>query len=114
MTFGKHSASTVWEIINVLGDIDYLHWVYYNMSNISYHEDILQEIGIVNRIEKPSKNPELYIHIHKSKYIEGLSIPKACHFKKMAKDTKKRKVMQSNYFHANSKSDLAYNNRHKL
>ena len=101
-------------MINVLKDVDYLHWVYYNMSNISYHEDILIEIGIVNRIVKPSKNPELYINIHTSKYIEGLSIQMASHFKKMGKDTKKRKIIQSNHFYAKSKSKLCYTNRNKL
>lgn len=112
MGFGKHFGVTVWEMINVLNDIDYLHWAYYNMSNISFHEDILVEIGIVNRIEKPGKNPEY--HIRKSSYVTGLSIKDASILKHKNYHTKKRKEIQSNCKNSASKSKLQDINRRKI
>jgi len=112
MGFGKHFGVTVWEMINVLKDIDYLHWSYYNMSNISFHEDILTEIGIVNRIEKPGKRPEY--HLRERMYIPGLSIAEASRLKSIGRSAKKRKELQSNYKNSASKEKLCYNNRNKL
>lgn len=61
LKFGQYSELTVQEIIN-LNKHKYLRWVYFNSSKIDFMEDILDEIRIPQnfRIDKPSKNSELY------------------------------------------------------
>jgi len=57
---GKYDGVTVQELINA-NKQPYLRWVYYNMSMITFMDDILDELNIWpdERIEKPGKNPEL-------------------------------------------------------
>jgi hypothetical protein len=61
LKFGKYSEFTVQDVIN-LTKHKYLRWIYFNCSNINFMDDILHEINITEkfRIDKPSKNPELY------------------------------------------------------
>ena len=59
MKFGKYYDLTVRQILTLHGGkaLEYLRWVYYNSSNISFCVEILNEIGIHEkiRIQKPSK-----------------------------------------------------------
>lgn len=59
MGFGIHKELKVGEVIN-LNKKQYLRWCYYNLSNITFTEDILIQLGITEeyRIEKPGKNVE--------------------------------------------------------
>ena len=62
--FGKYKDLKIQEIVKV-GHTQYLRWVYYCMEGISFIDDILIEIGIIdhqydNRIEKPGTNHELH------------------------------------------------------
>lgn len=40
----------------------YLRWIYFNLENITFVDDILNEIGITDqyKINKPGKNPKLF------------------------------------------------------
>lgn len=60
LNFGKFSEYTVQQCIE-LNKQGYLRWVYFNSSNITFMDDILDEIKITEnfRILKPSKNIEL-------------------------------------------------------
>ena len=45
----------------------YLVWIYFNMEKISFTEDVLNELGIKERINKPGvdhENYEKYKHIY--------------------------------------------------
>ena len=59
MGFGIYKELKVGEVIN-LNKKQYLRWCYYNLSNITFTEDILIQLGITEeyRIEKPGKNVE--------------------------------------------------------
>lgn len=66
MKFGKYENHTVDQILTHIprGD-EYLRWVYYNMSNISFMPDLLERIGAKTLISKPGKLPELHYHNEK-------------------------------------------------
>ena len=58
MKFGKWYDLTVGDIINSKGyyGIDYLVWVYYSASKISFNDEVLNILGIIDEsqlIEKP-------------------------------------------------------------
>ena len=59
MKFGKYSDITVKNLLD-LNKTTYLRWCYYNCSEITFTEDILELIRIPPdfRIEKPSKCPD--------------------------------------------------------
>lgn len=52
--FGKHADHTVQNVLDRKNK-DYISWVYYNSSNITFTDDILDELDIweENRIKKP-------------------------------------------------------------
>lgn len=56
--FGKYAEQTVETLTKT--NRTYLVWVYYNISGITFTDEILDnDLSIVHRIEKPGKNPEL-------------------------------------------------------
>lgn len=59
--FGKYSELTVMEVIDTFRK-DYLRWVYFNVKNIDFMDDILQTLGIIEkfRIAKPGVSAEKY------------------------------------------------------
>lgn len=63
--FGKYHDFNVKSLVDTHKTV-YLRWVYYNCDMISFLPDILDEIHIPNeyRIEKPGKNPELYVELN--------------------------------------------------
>jgi len=58
LKFGNYAQDTVKSVIGI-GKKSYLRWAYYNLSHISFTDDILDEIDIPieKRISKPGKNP---------------------------------------------------------
>lgn len=60
MNFGKYADMTVHQILS-LNHQRILRWYYYNCSNITFTDEILDElhIPVEFRIDKPGKNPEL-------------------------------------------------------
>jgi len=57
--YGKYRELTVQSVFNI-GRKEYIKWSYYNLSNITFADDILDELEIIekNRIEKPGKNAD--------------------------------------------------------
>lgn len=57
---GPWSDKTVGELLE--RDKGVLVWVYYHQSNITFMDDILDELYIFpnQRVEKPGKNPEMF------------------------------------------------------
>ena len=53
--FGKHAELTVYELIAL--EPDYLVWVYYNSSNITFTDLVLDQLAIRERINKPGRLP---------------------------------------------------------
>ena len=60
MNFGKYFDLTVQQCIDTRKK-SYLKWVYFNMSNITFLDEILDELKIPFefRFDKPNKNSEL-------------------------------------------------------
>ena len=60
LKFGKYAELSIQEIIN-LGKKNYLRWIYFNSSMISFTDIILTELSINKEyiINKPGKDPEL-------------------------------------------------------
>lgn len=66
--FGRHKARRVDEVYdggNPYG-ASYLAWVYYNVEDVDFHDDILNALGL-SRIGKPGNAPEMY-----DAYVEAL------------------------------------------
>lgn len=70
MKFGKYADLTVQQVIDHYPR--YIRWVYYNSSNITFLDDILNEVSIVEelRIDKPGINREMFENITKSKHFK--------------------------------------------
>ena len=112
MQEGKYAGNTVQHVID-LGHTAYLRWVYYNMSMISFSQDILRKIYINEKdeIKKPGKCPEKVME--KEISIKRCLLAKGefgayKHIEKVINTEKKRKYMQNVKLSAklNSKGNL--------
>lgn len=100
LKFGKHAEWTVEQTLSMY-ESSYLRWVYYNMSHISFMDDILLHIGITKefRIDKPGTNPEFYLSVKGQlwcKYSEAdkrMSAAMVSNRKKQAKGISKNRIM---------------------
>lgn len=59
LKFGQFPEQTVERLI-ALGQVDYLKWVYYNMSNIDFLPEVKAAVGITVEIDKPGTNPAIW------------------------------------------------------
>lgn len=61
MAFGKYKEKTVQEMLDLRRNLDLIS-AYYKLTSINYQDDILNELKITEeyRIEKPSKNLDMY------------------------------------------------------
>lgn len=61
LNFGKYKDYTVGHLFGMKKEID-LTSIYFKLSTITFIDEILDELGITSefRIEKPSKNEEMY------------------------------------------------------
>ena len=59
LSFGKYEGMTIHQVLS-LKHTRYLRWIYYNMSRISFVDEILAMINIrlEHKIDKPGKNPD--------------------------------------------------------
>jgi Rps23 Pro-64 3,4-dihydroxylase Tpa1-like proline 4-hydroxylase len=90
MKFGQYSDLQVQNLLD-LQRYKYLRWVYFNCSNISFVDDILDEIRIpLNfRIVKPSKNPDLYLKLQEETFESYSDKVKEIYLEKQEKLRKK-------------------------
>lgn len=60
LDFGRYGFDTIQKILNE--DAQYIVWVYYNKPEITFFDDILEEVGLVGRfvINKPSSDPDKF------------------------------------------------------
>jgi hypothetical protein len=103
--FGKYADLTVRQLIQLKGltGIRYIRWVYFSMSNISFNEEILKEIGIHEaiRIQKPGKVKEdeiagylaKVIHTSQTEEMKKVVLAQSWGFKRAAK--RKMKFLES-------------------
>ena len=84
--FGKYHGLTVQELLN-LKHTRYLRWCYYNLDKISYVEEILVFLGIVEDyvIDKPGKDPDKFNVINEEK-------SKKMGFKEVSRELKRKKL----------------------
>ncbi len=92
MNFGRYEDLSVHEIL-MMHRHRYLRWVYYNMSKISFDEQILDvlNIGPDRQIEKPGTDPELFESI-KKEIAESLHGVKK--FRSKAREDKIKRIRQ--------------------
>lgn len=87
LKFGQYRDNTVQECLT-FHRYNYLRWVYFNSSMITFMDDILEEIGITEdwRIEKPGidENKHQMLCAELEKKMHGLT--KHIRHKKMKKD----------------------------
>lgn len=87
--FGEYPDKTVQDLLNIK-NYSYISWIYYNMSNITFTDDILDEIKIFDdrRIMKPGKKPELHCNnLLGSRTLKKYKLDS--HYKKESKTSKK-------------------------
>ena len=113
--FGKHKDKSVQQLFDLL-NIRYLRWIYFNMSGITFFDDILDQLKITEeyRIEKPGKNPEMYDYIN-NKLYKKMSLKRRGLFKQVMKKRSKmrmRNILNEAYL---SKGKLqSLNHGHKM
>jgi hypothetical protein len=90
LKFGQYSDLQVQNLLD-LQRYKYLRWVYFNCSNISFMDDILDEIRIpLNfRIQKPSKNPDLHLKLQEETFENYSDKAKEIYLEKQEKLRKK-------------------------
>ena len=61
LKFGQYHDIPIYNLLDLQRNT-YLRWVYYNSSNITFTDNILFKIGILENelINKPGKNTEMY------------------------------------------------------
>lgn len=69
LKFGKFFDYTVMECLFIKNQYRYIAWCYYNLSNISFDEEVLNIVGIEHLIDKPGKDVE-YFETHKEELGE--------------------------------------------
>ena len=106
--FGKHCDNTVKEVLEVFKSKDYLRWVYYNMSHISFMPEILEEIDVYVIIPKPGKAPELFEKDAKEYRI--LTVGEASYYKNKSIKRKARLMVGVNISESRSKEWLRNKN----
>ena len=89
MKFGKFADLTVLELLNI-NKKNYLRWVYYNCSMITFCDDILDVVNILPefRIAKPGKDEGLFNELATNTFQEFsplLKLKIKSHSKKIAK-----------------------------
>ena len=102
--FGKHAVDTIQKILDE--NPTYIVWVYYNSSEITFFDDILEEVGLVGRftINKPSTDPEKFWDDEGRKKIFGkeLTDQDKGMRRKMKYQNKKDKIKKSELWESKS------------
>lgn len=115
MKFGKYVDNSVFEIIFVLFQPSYIVWTYYNMSQISFTDDILTLVNITDKIQKPGKNVELgdkwKEEFKATKERPVLTVAEASYLKYKGKKVRLAKKVRADKTYAMTKSALMNNNR---
>jgi hypothetical protein len=108
MGFGKYSDYKVNDVLSVYKKPQYLRWIYYNMSHISFMPEILKEIDVINEINKPGKSPDLFVEDVKEYKI--LTVAEASYCKNKRTRKNKRMMVSVNMSESRTKERLRNDN----
>ena len=109
--FGRFADLRVGEVLNIYKKKEYLRWIYYNMSHISFMPEILEEIDVINEINKPGKSPDLFEKDVKEFRI--LTVAEASYYKNKSIKKKQRLMVAVNIHESRSKAFLRNKNNTK-
>jgi hypothetical protein len=109
LSFGKYGFDTVQDVLDK--DPSYIVWVYYNMPEITFFDDILEEVGLVGRfvIDKPSSDPEKFFDDEGRKELKRKIVTekeRLMNNKRRSSDKKQAISRSENYFE--SKGSFKY------
>jgi len=95
LKFGKYTDYTVQQVIDI-GKKSYLAWVYYNMDRITFTEEILKDVLMLDHfINKPGKD-EAY-HYEHSQELNFVYISEMDEKNRMLKAKNTRKEVAGKY-----------------
>lgn len=106
MKFGKYKELTVQQVLD-FNHTRYLRWCYYCNSNISFTDDILEEIKIIyhgdkktydRTIEKPGKDEEAHESLNRYMSFAGDDMQR---IKQWARGKKLKKHEYNRNYHSN-------------
>ena len=110
---GKYEGATVRHVIE-MNNKDYLRWVYYNQSKITFTDDILETIGIIDmQIDKPGKSEISYLYV-RNYFWQQLSFNYKSHIKAHQRKKSKGKISHYNALTENRKCNLQAKNHGKF
>lgn len=119
LTFGKYANDTIGKLLELKKGA-YLAWCYYNLSNISFTEDILTELDLEHRIPKPGKDVEYYDKNKTAigkKLMEVLSPKdlrvKAIQYEKSKKERANRVERIANFYNRAGRNQMFNQNKHR-
>ena len=101
LSFGKYGFDTVQDVLDK--DPSYIVWVYYNMPEITFFDDILEEVGLVGRfvIDKPSSDPDKFFDDEGRKELKRKVVTeeeRLMNNKRRSNDKKRAKSRSENSF----------------
>lgn len=116
LKFGHFANYTVDQIFQLEKD-EYLRWVYYNSSNISFVPEILERLNITYIIAKPGVDKIWYTE-EKARIFHAterpiLTVAEASKYKYIGESHKKARLAQQAKMNQLSKADLMNINRTK-
>ena len=111
MNFGKFADMTVKDAI--IADRDYLIWVYYHCSNISFNDEILNELEIIP-IQKPGISNSMFFECKKRYSMKHFTKEQQEHYRFIKYRNRKRAAIAAVVRDAKSyptKGALAWKNQ---
>jgi hypothetical protein len=111
LTFGMNEGFSVQALIN-LHKQSYLRWIYYNIKGLSFTDDLIEDLRIIEII-KPGTNPELGEKITQNNFDNMKNFGLKQHVKKRVKARHFSKLIKTNKAVCQSKIQLqAINHNH--
>jgi hypothetical protein len=62
--FGYHAGRTVEQILQHRTGKQYMTWLYFNASHISFSDELMQDLGITHELIKPGKDPDKFLECY--------------------------------------------------
>ena len=86
--FGKYQDMTIADILKI--NKEYVIWVYYNVSGISFNEELLSQLEINPRIEKPGVDKNAFFKCKRQYSMAHYSKEQRMHYGACKKAIAKR------------------------
>ena len=93
--FGKYNGIKVQQVIDLRSPA-YLRWIYYNITGVTFTDDILQELTITEnrKIKKPGIAPEMHNEVMEE-HKESMHLFSQCHMNRIIKIRAKCKLAKT-------------------